>query len=98
MNCSAPAPGPKPKGKGLSFKVPFAANETLPPASFPLRVLVDTSVLEVYAMDGRAIGTYMYLPPNPNSTGLRLASKQQRGAGVSAVVESVFAMGSAYAP
>ena len=70
-----------------------------------MRILVDTSVIEVYAMNGRAIGTYMYLPPDPMSSGVRVrlggaphspTEQHNTGGCTGALVESVYEMLSAY--
>jgi hypothetical protein len=80
-------------GKAGSFDVPYAATDAFD-GRFAFRVLVDTSVIEVYAQEGRAIGTYMYIPQNAASTGVRVVAST---AGVTATAD-VWAMGSAYAP
>ena len=78
---------------GKSFAVPFS--QAVPfDGRFTLRVLVDTSVVEVYAQNGRAISTALYIPPSANNTAvaLELLGKST----VSASVEG-YGMGSAYA-
>lgn len=80
---------------GGSFSVPF--NERSPfDGSFQLRVLVDTSVVEVYAGDvkapGRAIYTMMYMPSDPSHTDVAVIGDASVGVSL-----EVHAMGSAYA-
>ena len=73
--------------------VPFSAKAPWA-GEFNMRVLVDTSVVEVYAMDGRAMSTMLYVPPQPAQTAVWVSSNGD--ARVNAVV-TVFGMGSAYA-
>ena len=72
----------------FSKAAPFAGE-------FNMRVLVDTSVVEVYAMSGRAISTILYVPKQHANTAVRVSSNCDPSSSVNAVV-TVYGMGSAY--
>jgi hypothetical protein len=81
--------------------VPYAPNEAFD-GVFNLRILVDTSVIEVYAQHGRAVATQMYMPLSPLDTEVRLLqvlSAGPTGRTLSQTVDAsieVYSMGSAY--
>ena len=58
-------------------------------------MLVDTSVIEVYAQNGRAVGTSMYVPADPADQAVNLLALP--GSVPVAADVRVFGMGSAYA-
>jgi hypothetical protein len=93
QSCSSPSPQPPSPSETTSFIVPFAANETFD-GHFNFRILVDTSVVEIYAYEGRAVGSFMYLPMDPKADGISLVVPP----GSSTVFASleVYSMGSAY--
>ena len=76
-----------------TFLIPMAKDEAFN-GTFTMRVLVDNPVIEVYGMEGRAIGTYMHLPKDPSSGGVRVLSLS--GNAVQTDLK-VYSMGSAYA-
>lgn len=78
---------------GSGMAVPFSAAHPFA-GQLKLRVLVDTSVVEVYAQGGRAIETLMYIPPSAADVGVSLLSAAGEGVAASIAVHS---MGSAYA-
>lgn len=93
-NSTQPPPC-SPPPSAMSFAVPLAPNETFG-GRFPVRILVDRPVIEVYAMDGRAIASFAHLPKDPQASGVRLRRLATATVPVECDVQ-VFAMGSAYA-
>ena len=64
--------------------------------TLPLRILVDRSVIEVYAQDGVTVLSALMFPPSTRNSGVELYANNM-GCGVE-VTAQVFGMGSAYAP
>lgn len=64
-------------------------------AIFPLRILVDRSVIEVYAQDGIAVVSALMFAPSSRNSGVELYAENM-GCEVN-VAAQVFGMGSAYA-
>ena len=64
-------------------------------AIFPLRILVDKSVIEVYAQDGIAVVSALMFAPSSRNSGVELYAENM-GCEVN-VAAQVFGMGSAYA-
>jgi sucrose-6-phosphate hydrolase SacC (GH32 family) len=91
-NATSAAGGAKDEGGAAVVTVPFSAASPFD-GTFNLRVLVDTSVVEVYAHHGRAIDTVLYIPPSAADVSVSLAGQ---GEGVTAAVE-VHGMGTVYA-
>lgn len=94
------AGGSKPSRR---VRVPFATSAPFT-GSFTLRVLVDTCVIEIYAMGGRAVFTAMHIPADAASTAVALVggsadgTTHGSGSSVQAIANvSVWGMGSAYA-
>jgi sucrose-6-phosphate hydrolase SacC (GH32 family) len=65
-------------------------------ARFPLRILVDRSVIEVYAQDGITVLSALMFPPSSRNSGVELFAENM-GCEVD-VTAQIFGMGSAYAP
>ena len=65
-------------------------------ARFPLRILVDRSVIEVYAQDGVTVLSALMFPPSSRNSGVELFAENM-GCEVD-VTAQIFGMGSAYAP
>eukprot|EP00039_Didymoeca_costata_P009912 m.132363 g.132363 ORF g.132363 m.132363 type:complete len:555 (+) comp14644_c0_seq5:234-1898(+) len=76
---------------GRSFSVPFAGDEVFN-GQFPIRVLVDTSVIEVYAYNGRAIGSMLYVPGSADNVDVALMNI--KGCKMASV--EAYAMGKAF--
>ena len=65
-------------------------------ATFPLRILVDRSVIEVYAQDGISVISSLMFPPSSRNSGVELYATNM-GCEVD-VAGQLFGMDSAYAP
>jgi beta-fructofuranosidase len=70
--------------------------QIVPMRTLPLRILVDRSVIEVYAQDGVTVLSALMFPPSTRNSGVELYAENM-GCGVE-VTAQVFGMGSAYAP
>merc|ERR1712039_318510 len=82
---------------GKENTVPFSASSPWKPSDgFQFRILVDTSVVEVYAFNGRSVFTQMYIPSSATDTAVRLRGGSEADAVSASIV--VFKMGSAYEP